>query len=245
MQKIARTPTSRQARRRNDRVNKSTGARKGRVPVPAAERSLAAKAYEAIKLRVITLEYPPGSSLVESQICAELGIGRTPVHEAISRLAIEGAVEILPRKGIVVRPVSLDEALATIEARLINEPACARLAAQRASDEDLARIQDVLEQAPPLLARRDIKGLMQLDRQFHAAIARAARNRVLEQILQQLHERSLRFWFISLSDSKHLLQVDAEHRDVLRALVARNPDRAEQTVRAHIESFRDTIKRSI
>jgi DNA-binding GntR family transcriptional regulator len=215
------------------------------VPVLADERSLAMQAYEAIKLRVITLEYPPGSSLVESRICADLGIGRTPVHEAISRLAIEGMIEILPRKGVVVRPVSLDEALATIEARLINEPMCARLAAQRATADDLLGIEQVLRQAPPLLGRRDIKGLMLLDRQFHGAIARAARNKVLEQVLQQLHEKSLRFWFISLSDSKHLLQVDKEHRDVLTALQARDPEKAERTGRAHIESFRDTIKRSV
>jgi DNA-binding GntR family transcriptional regulator len=167
------------------------------------------------------------------------------VHEAISRLAIEGMIEILPRKGIVVRPVSLDEALATIEARLINEPMCARLAVQRATAEDLDRIEQVLRQAPPLLSRRDIKGLMQLDRQFHGAIARAARNKVLEQVLQQLHEKSLRFWFISLSDSKHLLQVDEEHREVLTALQARDPEQAERAIRAHIESFRDTIKRFV
>ncbi len=245
MQKPARVTAPSVAQRNRARTKKGKRVRTGEVPVLVDERSLAMQAHEAIKLRVITLEYQPGSSLVESQICADLGIGRTPVHEAICRLAIEGMIEILPRKGIVVRPVSLDEALASIEARLINEPMCVRLAAQRATADDLARIEHVLRQAPPLLSRRDIKGLMQLDRQFHGAIARAARNKVLEQVLQQLHEKSLRFWFISLSDSKHLLQVDKEHHEVLTALQARDPEQAERAIRAHIESFRDTIMRSV
>jgi DNA-binding FadR family transcriptional regulator len=83
------------------------------------------------------------------------------------------------------------------------------------------------------------------DRAYHNAIARAARNPTLQTILQGLHERSLRFWFISLSDTQHLTQVDQEHREILNALTDHDGSAAENAVRAHIQSFRDTIKQTI
>lgn len=210
-----------------------------------ASLPLATRAYDAIKLKVITLEYRPGTYLNEAQICGDLDLGRTPVHEAVSRLALEGMLEVMPRKGVLVRPVSLDEVMANIEARLIVEPQCLRLATERATADELAQLAALLDAARGVLARRDVNGLMQADRQFHAAITRAARNPVLESILQQLHDRSLRFWFISLSEGSHQLQVDTEHRAILRAMQARNPDAAERAIRAHIQSFRETIKRSL
>jgi DNA-binding GntR family transcriptional regulator len=203
------------------------------------------QAYDALKLAIITLEYRPGACLVEARMRERSRFGRTPVHEAVARLALEGMLDVMPRKGIVVRPLSLDEALANIEARLIIEPACARLAAERASSRDLEEITGVLQRARPLLARRDIQGLMLVDRAYHDAIARAARNPTLAGILQNLHERSLRFWFISLSDARHLAQVDDEHREILGALREHDGAAAESAVRAHIESFRDKIKQSI
>jgi DNA-binding GntR family transcriptional regulator len=141
--------------------------------------------------------------------------------------------------------LSLDEALSNIEARLIVEPACARLAAERATADDVAEITAILSRAKPMLARRDVQGLMLNDRAYHNAIARAARNPTLETILQRLHERSLRFWFISLSDTHHLTQVDQEHREILDGLTRHDGAAAENAVRAHIESFRDTIKQTI
>jgi DNA-binding GntR family transcriptional regulator len=214
-------------------------------PNGSMQQSLMHQAYDALKLAIITLEYRPGAVLVESRIREKIPYGRTPVHEAVARLAHEGMLDIMPRKGIVVRPLSLDEALSNIEARLIVEPACARLAAERATADDVAEITQVLARAKPMLARRDIQGLMLTDRAYHNAIARAARNPTLETILERLHERSLRFWFISLSEPHHLTQVDREHREILDGLTRHDGKAAESAVRAHIESFRDTIKQTI
>jgi len=209
------------------------------------QQSLMQQAYDALKLAIITLEYRPGTVLVESRIREKIPYGRTPIHEAVARLALEGMLDIMPRKGIVVRPLSLDEALSNIEARLIVEPAVARLAAERATADDVTEISQILARAKPMLARRDVQGLMLTDRGYHNAIARAARNPTLETILQRLHERSLRFWFISLSDTQHLMQVDQEHREILDGLTRHDGAATERAVRAHIESFRDTIKQTI
>lgn len=207
-------------------------------------RSLTDIAYEEIKRRIITLTYQPSSYLNEAQLCDDLGIGRTPVHQAVNRLALEGMINIIPRKGIIVSPISLDDAMAVFEVRLMVEPACARLAAERASAKELQEMQDLLLQANALMEQRDIEGLMQIDRSFHSLIAHSSKNKVLEQILLRLHERSLRFWFISLSDKVHVSMVSHQHQDIINKLVERDADGVEHLVKAHIEAARDRIRMS-
>jgi DNA-binding GntR family transcriptional regulator len=207
--------------------------------------SLADTAYERIKLDIIALRYQPGSYVNEAQICSDLELGRTPVHQAVLRLAIDGLLEVVPRKGIIVRPMSLQEVMASVEVRLINEPACARLAAERGSDEQFEAMAACLKRGQRMISARDITGLMNVDREFHINLAKAARNPLIEQILKRLHEQSLRFWFVSLSDPAHLNAVDQEHWEVVKALKNRDADRAEAAIRRHIESFRDHIRQSV
>jgi len=214
-----------------------------RVRAPAP--SLRAQAYEAIKRRITTLDYAPGEHLIEASISEALGIGRTPVHQALDRLMLEGMIDIIPRKGVIVRPISLDEHLQLTQVRLINEPYCASLAAERADTEEINAMRALLDRAHGRMDARDIAGLMDLDRDFHAAISRAARNRVLADLLRSLHERSLRFWILSLSDAHHHKRVQREHEAVYRAIRDRDPDRAADAARAHIESSRDNIMKSI
>ncbi|HVO15631.1 MAG TPA: GntR family transcriptional regulator [Alphaproteobacteria bacterium] len=207
--------------------------------------SLRARAYEEIKRRIITLQYRPGEYLNEAMISEQLGIGRTPVHQALDRLMLEDMVEVIPRKGVIVRPVSLDEVLQLIEVRLVNETHCVALAAQRATEAEIDELAAILGPTQTLIDLRDIEGLMLLDRNFHAGISAAAKNRVLANILLTLHERSLRFWFISLSDEAHLIEVRDQHVDIHNAIRARDPAAASQAMREHIESFRQNIMKSV
>src|SRR6185437_384077 len=109
-----------------------------------ASQSLRDSAYEAIKQRIITCAFKPGEYINELQLSSLLKIGRTPVHQALDRLMLEGMVEVIPRKGVIVKPISLNEVLQIIEVRLINECYCARLAAERANDADIAEMDDNL-----------------------------------------------------------------------------------------------------
>jgi len=239
----ARTPTGR-SRSSSRPPRRTRGASGGRL-ARAGNPSLAQQAYDELKLRIICLDYRPGAALAEAGIAQDLGIGRMPVREAIARLALEDMLEVLPRKGILIRPVSLDEARANIEARLVNEPAITRLAVERASEQDIAEITATLREVPELIRRRDIRQLMLVDWRFHGLIARAARNPFLESILGRLHERSLRFWFISLSHPRHLAQVHEEHLAIVAAFQRRDAQGAEAAVAAHIRSFRNTISQTL
>jgi GntR family transcriptional regulator, rspAB operon transcriptional repressor len=207
--------------------------------------SLREQAYREIKRRINRLDYRPGVYLNEAQVSRQLKIGRTPVHQALGRLMLEGLVQVIPRKGVLVQTVSLDQVLQILEARLINEPYCAGLAAERATSQDIARMQALLASAGPLIRARDRERLMNLDRAFHRLIADTARNSVVADILTMAHERSLRFWFIAFADDLQLRRIDDEHRAVLAAIKRRDRGEAEAAMRAHIESSRSHIMRAI
>lgn len=207
--------------------------------------SLRDRAYAEIKRRINRLEFRPGLYLNEATISEELGIGRTPVHQALDRLMREGLVQVIPRKGVIVQPVSLDEVLQIADVRLVNETHGVSLAVERATAADISNLRRILQGAPTLIRSRDLEGLMNLDRRFHSRIAQMTRNPVLADILSSLHERSLRFWFISLSDDLHLRRVHEEHRCILEAIADRDRAAAGEAMRAHIESFRKNIVRTI
>ena len=204
-------------------------------------RSLRDRAYDEIKRRIITLEFKPGAYLNEAQVSDELGIGRTPVHQALDRLMIEGMVEVIPRKGVLVKAVSMEEVRNLIEVRLINEPHAAGVAAEKATDAQLDDLQRILDESEKARADRDIETLMNLDRAFHQGIARAAGNEVMTDVITTLQDRLARFWFISLSADDQLDRVDDEHSRVMEGLRSRDPAMARAAMSHHIDSFRANI----
>ena len=210
----------------------------GASPESAGSQTLSLKeqAYQLIKHRIITCAFKPGESLNEAAVAAALNLGRTPVHQAFERLRLEALVDILPRKGIVVREIGLEEVLQLSEARILNEPHVARLAAERATTSEIAQMRDALTESVS-----DSVGLeryIMLDREFHLLIAKAAKSEVLYDILLNLNERSLRLWSISLADTKHRDSVNDEHRAIFLAICERNGDDADNAMRQHIVSFR-------
>jgi DNA-binding GntR family transcriptional regulator len=221
--------------------------RKGRTsfelarPNSPTAASLRDAAYVAIKHRIITCAFRPGEYINELQLSTMLKIGRTPVHQALDRLMIEGMVDVIPRKGVIVRSVSLNEVLQIIETRLVNESYCARLAAERANNSDIAELADVLKRTKHWTSMRNVENMMLLDREFHLLVARAAKNDVLTDLLRSLHERSLRFWFTSLNAPAQYEGVHDQHDVIFSAIHQRDPDKSEAAMRAHIESFRTNV----
>lgn len=217
-----------------------------RPPTRASARqrpssSLVDEAYERIKHLITTCRIRPGDAVNESEIAASLGIGRTPVHQAFDRLMVEGLVDVIPRKGILVKPVSLDEVMQIIEVRLMLECACVQLAAERATAAELDHLGAILRRAEAVLATRDTEQLMLLDREFHGRIADASRNPILGEVLGRLHDRSLRFWAISLNTPGHHQSTHEQHLAILGAIRDRDPAAAERSMRSHIEAFRRNL----
>ncbi|HGL4256745.1 GntR family transcriptional regulator [Burkholderia dolosa] len=207
----------------------------------AAATSLAERAYALIQRDIVTMRLKPGAALNEAELVARTGIGRTPVHQAVHRLVLEGLLSVIPRKGLMVQPLSLDDIVAVIDVRRINEAHCAALAARHATPDELARMAVLLDDGQACVDAHDVEAMMDLDRAFHQTIAAAARNAVLADILRGLHERSLRFWFVTLSEPHHLADVQREHRELFERLSARDAAGARDAVERHIDSFRTTL----
>jgi DNA-binding GntR family transcriptional regulator len=220
-----------------------TRSRKRSEVVVESAKPLHLQAYERIKHLIITLRLRPGEYVNEAQVSDILGLGRTPIHQALNRLTLEGMVEVIPRKGIIVKGISLNDVLEITDVRLINEVYCARLAAERAMDSDIRDISRIVDESGKALPLADVERQMMLDRDFHIALSRAANNRVLTNLLTNLHDQSLRFWFISLREREHHLAVHKEHLAILKAIEAHNADAAERAIRTHIDSFRKNVIR--
>src|SRR5947208_516620 len=156
---------------------------KGQVGVlgPSAleATSLADRAYHAIREMIVSLELRPGAVIDERRLMERLGIGRTPTREALRRLAQERLVEVYPRRGMFVTSVEIHDLASLAEVRLVLESHVARLAAERATDEDRSAMEallDELEHGDDL----DARGLMALDERIHRQVYRSAHNPFLE-----------------------------------------------------------------
>lgn len=222
---------------------KSTRAKSDTSRAARAGTSQGELAYQRLKEHLTTLTYRPGDYLNTAILIEDLQLGRTPINQALHRLATEGLVQIIPRKGVMVSPLSIDDALHLIEVRLVNERLGARLGARRITAEQLGALRGAAAEFDEAIAARDVARIMRCDRSFHELIADASGNPVLIETLRILHARSQRFWAISLSAEGHLGEVSKEHQIILTALESGEPEAAVQAVEEHIESFRHALLR--
>ena len=205
--------------------------------------SLNEVAYGRLKDALVTLVYKPGEYLNTAQVMERFDLGRTPINQALHRLSAEGLVQIIPRKGALAAPLSVDDALELIDVRLANEVLCLRLAAAAITDAELRELAAIAAEFEKAATKQQAAALTNADRRFHELIAQASRNTILQDLLNVLHARAQRFWAISLSTVGHVDEVIGEHRAILAALQARDADAAAQAVRAHILSFRESLLR--
>lgn len=199
------------------------------------------RAYEAIKHEIITLQFAPGTFFSESDICAKLSLTKGPTHQALVRLMQDGLVQLIPRKGVMITPVTLQEVQNVIDVRFLNEPYAAAAAARLASEDELVGLSRLVERFEKLGGHAEAGHLMELDREFHRRLANCAQNQLLADLLVNLHERSLRFWVMSLSRTKRVDVVTEEHREIVAALKSRDEGEAKRAMERHIQSFRDAI----
>jgi DNA-binding GntR family transcriptional regulator len=200
--------------------------------------SLADKAYHEIRALIVSLELAPGAVIDERELIERLEIGRTPVREALRRLAQERLVEVYPRRGMFVTGVDVRELARLSEVREVLEPEAARLAAERATDADRAELAALLEELD-----RGGSELMELDERIHRAVYRASHNDLLEATLEQYYVLALRIWSIALDRAHELEEAVEAHRALLEAIQAGDGERAADTMRAHVQDFEQAMHR--
>jgi len=201
----------------------------------------AIRVYEALRRDILSLSIPPGELLDEVQIGRRFHLSRSPVREALIRLASEGLVKTLPNKSTMVAPLNLEELPAYIDALDLVQRATTRLAAQLRGEAELAAIKARQAEFEAALAARDALGMIESNREFHLAISHAAENRYLAQFHARLLDegrRFLRLYFRSFDDSLPPEFRD-EHVQMIEAIERQDADLAERLAHEHTQQVGD------
>lgn len=208
----------------------------------ASIRSQGDRAYLLIRDQIVTLKLNPGSVIEESRLRSELGLGRTPIREALQRLAHEKLVSFVPHRGTFVTEINITDLGRITEVRVEMEGYAARLAAERAGAGDRDAMEALMAELDRIDAG-DYHALMQLDQRIHRQVYQAARNEFLRDTLERYFNLSLRVWFLALDRGVRLKEAVQEHRDLLDAIVSRDGDRAEAVMRRHVTGFEEAVRR--
>jgi DNA-binding GntR family transcriptional regulator len=202
---------------------------------------IAERAYLELRDRIVTLRLAPGTALREDELMAELGIGRTPLREAVKRLALDKFGAAPPRRGTYVTEVDAAAIVHITEVRAELEGYAAELAARRMDAGARLVAESLLERIERLGRGDDQEALMRLDGRIHAFVWQASGNPYLVETLERYFSLSLRVWYVVLERVPGLAHAVHDQADLLRALTGRDAARARSLMRDHVLAFQREI----
>ena len=208
-------------------------------PVAPAE-TLTEQAYRLIEEQIVTLRLKPGDVLSEQMLSATFKIGRTPIREALQRLAHEGLVIILPRKGILVSDLNPRHQLLVLEVRRELERLLCRTGAERATPEQREQMQEIARGMDRAAKSNDDIAFMRLDREFNRLMIEAAHNSYAARSMKLIQGLSRRFWYMHYRQAADLPLCARLHANQARAMAQGNSDaaaRASDKLIDYVENF--------
>jgi DNA-binding GntR family transcriptional regulator len=203
---------------------------------------LADRAYEELRDRLVTLQIKPGEPIDEDQLGRELEMGRTPIREAIKRLALENLVSVFPRRGTFAAEINITDLAHITDVRQALEGQAAYRAAERITDAQQAELTQLLDELHASRGSDDMPALMALDTRVHRFIYRLSGNPFLEETLYRYFNLSLRIWYLVIDRLPHMFQRVHEHEPLLQAIAARDPELAREIVAGHVATFESEIR---
>jgi DNA-binding GntR family transcriptional regulator len=209
-----------------------------------AAPSLAEHAYRTLTDQLVTLQIRPGSPLNDEQLARQLGVGRTPVREALKRLEADRLVVAYPRRGTFATEVHLTDLGHVSEVRRQLEPLAAAAAARRASAGDRELLAGLAESAAEQSSRPAVEPveLMRLDLRLHRAVYAATGNPFLESTLISYDNLATRIWCLFLDRLPGLAGHVGEHSALLRAVIDGDAERAAACATDHVTGFEAAIR---
>ncbi len=196
--------------------------------------SLEEQVYFKLEEEILGGKLKRGEALTEIALSNRLGVSRTPVRSALHRLAEEGLVEVTPNKGAVVVGVTVDDLIDTYRIRMRLEGLATAMATGRISEEEKRRLTESVELSEYYIAKQDTDKLKELDTTFHSIIYKASGNRMLCRILSELHRNIKTYRRLSLTVPGRLEKSVEEHKEILKALLAGDGERADELTSLHI-----------
>ncbi|WP_426434811.1 GntR family transcriptional regulator [Bradyrhizobium genosp. P] len=210
------------------------------APLLQNDVTLTERAYAELEELIVTLQLTPGTALSELVLAKRLGIGRTPIREALQRLSRDGLVNILARRGVLVSEIDLRAQLRLLEVRRELERLMARSAAERATSEQRAQFTEIATGMRRAAEKSDDLLFMRLDHQFNTLVAGASRNEFASRAMGLMHGLSRRFWYQHYKEAADLPLAARLHAEVAEAIAERRVDAAgaaSDDLINYIESF--------
>ncbi len=211
-----------------------------------APRSLVDRAYQLLIDKITRLELPPGAVLVEKALMENLGIGRTPIREALQRLAMEGLVTHLPNRGMLVADITATGVQHIYEFRGPIDGCTVRLAASRATEADAQELGELQAALVRATEENDIDRYVALDRRFYEVLARAAQNTYIAEAVPRIFNLHLRLWFFIANRRGTWHDIARAHEvmtaGVVEAVEQRAPEAAEAAMTTYITGRHQDIR---
>ncbi len=198
--------------------------------------------FETLRDRIVHLDYPPGTMLAEKDLCEEFRISRTPLREAIRKLEGMRLITVAPRFGTYVSAVDIQDVRASFEVKSRLEQLAGELAARNISEEQLGRLEELLNEMTALHKAPEHRQMISIDSRFHAIIYEAAQNQILTEILGNLHSICARLWTTSLTERIPIKDVVRQLRDIHKALKNHEVEKTGKLMEQHVRYFIDSIK---
>ena len=212
----------------------------------AAPRSLAERAYDLLVREITRLDLAPGEVLADKALTERFEIGRTPMREALQRLAREGLVVHVPNRGMFVSEISATGVQQIYEFRSLIDGCAARLAATRASEAEMDDLTALHEALVAATGRDDIDTYVAMDRLFYEVLARAAQNVHLEEVIPRIFNLHLRLWFFISKKAGDWHSIARSHEEMTRgvadAIRRRNPNEAELAMKAYVTRRQQDVR---
>jgi DNA-binding GntR family transcriptional regulator len=208
----------------------------------APRELLADRAYAELRDRLVTLRIAPGEPIDEDLLGEQLQMGRTPVREAIKRLALENLVTVFPRRGTFASEINITDLAHISDVRAVLEGHAAARAAERLTGAQRVELEALLAELGGSAGSDDVEALMALDARVHRFIYRCAGNPYMEETLGRYYNLSLRIWYLVIDRLPHLFARVHEHDDMLHAIAAGDAQRARHVLADHIATFEREIR---
>lgn len=199
-----------------------------------ANADLKNQVYRQLKDRLVTCKYVPGSIINESQLAAEFHLSRTPIREALYRLEQDGLVQIMPKKGIYVPEITVQDVLFVFQARVEVEPLALEMSAPFLAKKDLENMLEVFSFDEP-----DLEKAFWQDMEMHAYLVKNCGNPFIIDMMQKVFARSCRISIASNQNSLKIGNARMEHVDILKLLLAGESAAAARKLRQHLENCKD------
>lgn len=196
--------------------------------------SLRGKIFNILRQQILDGKYLPGDNLIETKLAEELGVSRTPIREAIRQLELEGLVDSIPNKGVVVKGITEKDIEDIYTIRQILEGLAAEWAVDKITDEELAELKDIYELMEFYTKKGDIEQVAKLNTRFHEVIFKATKSGVLQNILTDFQYYVQWARYKSLKSPGRSNEALQEHKKILDAFMEHDCENAEKLVTAHI-----------